>query len=376
MAMKHFTFDPVLTDAFVHFGCDLYRGDANWIPPLRKDLYAQLSPEFAFYRKPGNCHRHFLATSGRKVVGRISAMVNHDLKDEDGRRVGTIGFFECVDDYGVAEELLDSATQWLRNERGIDRIWAPMNFDIWHGYRLMTRGFSQKPFYGEPYNKPYYKDFFERYGFTSKQLWNSVEVNGHDALEKMIARGGERYQQLISRGYRFERFNIRRFTEEIHKLYPILTRSFCGFLGFTPISLKEFEQLFIRIRSAIHPRFFTFVYDESNVLAGFAAAYLDISDAIRAMKGEDHLIAKLRFISHVRQVNRILFYIAGMTPEEASKRSGLGRAGFYHIIRWVLAEGYDRMVIALMADGNPVRGLLRGNAVTAQRQYTLYELNQ
>jgi hypothetical protein len=29
-------------------------------------------------------------------------------------------------------------------------------FRHWHGYRLMTRGFEEKTFYGEPYNKIYW----------------------------------------------------------------------------------------------------------------------------------------------------------------------------------------------------------------------------
>jgi hypothetical protein len=55
--------------------------------------------------------------------------------------------------------LLEHAIEWLREKHDLQRIWAPVNFDIWHGYRLMTRGFEEKTFYGEPYNKIYYPGF-------------------------------------------------------------------------------------------------------------------------------------------------------------------------------------------------------------------------
>lgn len=376
MAIKHFLFDPVLRDSFINFAYALYRGDSNWVPPLRKTLYAQLSMKFPFYQKPGNSHRHFLASVAGNVVGRISAMVNRDLRDEDGTPLGTIGFFECVDDYVVAEQLLDSATRWLRHEQGIDRIWGPINWDIWHGYRLMTRGFDQKVFPGEPYNKSYYQDFFERYGFSRKQQWNSLELNGRDVLQKLIAPGGPRYQQFLEKGYRFERFNTRRFRHDLRKLHSVLIPSFSRFLGFTPISYAEFERIYSPSRYAFHPSLFTFVYDDRNVLAGFAGAFLELSDAIRAMNGSDNSLAKIRFFLQRRRVNRILFYAGGTTPEEAKKRNGLGRALFYHIIRQILDSGYETVLIALMAKGNPVRGLLGGNAAAAQRQYTLYELSR
>ncbi len=375
MGIAHFTFDADFTHSFVRFGYDLYRGDPHWIPPLKKDLYTQLSPDFPFYRKLGNGHRHFLATAGGKVVGRVSALVNRDLRDEDGTPVGAIGFFECSDDDAVAKELLDAATGWLRDEHGIERIWGPMNFDIWHGYRLMTRGFDQKLFYGEPYNKRYYQDFFERYGFTPKQHWHSVEVTGRDTLERMIAAGAERYQKLVKRGYRFEQFNSRMFSDELRKLHSVLTRSFGAFLAFTPISLAEFEQLFATGRYGLNSELFTFVYNEHNILAGFAGAFLDLADAIRAMKEKNDLLAKLRFFYHRRLSNRILFYLCGVTPEEATKETDFGRAGFYYIIRQILKEGYETVLIALMARSAPMACMAGRNITAPQRQYTLYELN-
>jgi hypothetical protein len=207
MAIKSFTFDPELTHAFARFGYELYRDDPDWIPLQRDELHSQLAPEFPFYRKAGNSHRHFLATVGRRIVGRISAFVNSDLRDRDGTPAAAIGFFESVEDNAIARGLFDSAAGWLRAEHGIRRIWGPMNFDIWHGYRLMTRGFGQKSFYGEPYNKVYYPALFERYGFARRQYWHSVELTGQGPLEKMIAPGAARYDKLIEQGYRFERFN-------------------------------------------------------------------------------------------------------------------------------------------------------------------------
>ena len=236
MNIVSFAFDSDLTHSFLEFGYELYRHDPRWIPPQRKILRAQFSPDFPFYRKPGNDHRHFLAMSSGRVVGRVSAMINGDLKDRDGTPVGCLGFFECVPDYRVARGLLDAACTWLWDRRHLSRIWAPVQFDIWHGYRFMTRGFNEKPFYGEPYNKPYYPGFLERYRFTPRQHWHSLEVRDPSTLEQMAARGASRYRQLLRKGYRFEPFDMDRFQDELGKLHGILSESFRRFLGITPIS--------------------------------------------------------------------------------------------------------------------------------------------
>lgn len=375
MAIEHFTFNADLTDRFVGLGYDLYREDPHWLPPIREELYGQLSAGFPFYRKPRNRHRHFLATAGTKTVGRVSAFVNTDLNDKDGTPVGTIGFYESVDDPVVSRELLDAAIEWLRVEGGIRRIWGPMNFDIWHGYRLMTRGFGQRPFYGEPFNKPYYPAFLEDYGFVVKQHWHSVEVSGHKALKDMTASGEFRYLKLIGRGYRFEPFRDQTIASELRKFHAVLTRSFDTALGFTPISLAEFEVLFATARWAFHPDLFTFVYDDEDKLAGFAGAFLDLSDAIRACHGEPGLVTRLKCIYHSRRCNRILFYLCGVTPEEAMKGTDFGRAVFYHVIHQIIKAGYETVLIALMARCGSMARMAGVKVAAPQRQYALYELN-
>ncbi len=248
MAITSFDFEPSLREAFINLGYDLYRGDRRWIPPLRAELLRQLSPEFPFYSRPGNRCRHFLATAGGKTRGRVAAMVNSALKDRDGTPVGTVGFFESIEDYEVTRDLLDAATTWLRQEGGVARIWGPMNFDIWHGYRFMTAGFGERPFYGEPGNKPYYPAYFRRYGFVDRQHWHTIEVKDRRPLEGLVSLGLQRCRELARAGYRFEPLNMADFPGELLKLHQALTPSFHDFLGYTPISAQEFSALYAGLR--------------------------------------------------------------------------------------------------------------------------------
>jgi len=43
VAIRSFTFDPCLADAFVRLSYSLYEGDENRIPPSKKQLGIQLS---------------------------------------------------------------------------------------------------------------------------------------------------------------------------------------------------------------------------------------------------------------------------------------------------------------------------------------------
>lgn len=375
MAVKPFIFDSAKADAFVRFGYDMYDGDATHIPPMKKEMCTQFLPGFAFYQKPGNCHRQFLATAGGKVVGRVSATANQDLKDTDGTPVGAVGFFECINDFGVARDLLDSSIKWLREEIGLGRVWGPMNFDIWHGYRFMTKGFDRKPFYGEPYNKAYYPEFFERYGFVAKYFWDSVEVAGRRNMEKIAAFGEHRYRCLLTEGYRFERLNRRQLMDNLDAFHAVLTRSFRDFTGFTPIASQEFRRLFEKARYAFHPELFTLIYNDKNVIAGFAWALLEISDVIRSMNGRCNPLSVFKLFNCRRRANRINFYLIGITPEEEKKRSGLGRAIAYFMVHQILKQGYETVIFSLMARNNRAQKLLGEHVKNPAREYALFELN-
>lgn len=374
MELIDFTSDPTLRRHFVDLGYILYDGDPHWVPPLHAQVSAQLSPEFPFYQVPGNHYRHFLALKDGCPVGRVSAFVNTDLHDLDGTSVGSVGFFECIEDYEVGRQLLSAATDWLRESQRIQRIWGPMNMDIWHGYRFLTRGFEQPPYHPGPYNKPYYPEFFERFGFTVKQRWDSVELTATDDLEQMIERGRKRYQLLTDRGYRFEPFSRQPFRDNVRALHQVLTASYSGFLGYTGITLADFARIFTPARAAIYPPCFVLAYDESGKLAGFAGATKDLAIPLRALRGQVNPLALMRYHRRRRRVDRLVFCHGGMTPEEASKRSGLGRAGFYCVVRHALDAGYGRIVMAIRAENAPSRGLLGHHAPSAQWEYALYEL--
>jgi hypothetical protein len=376
MAIASFTFDRRLADSFISFGYDVYEGDRRWIPPFRAELDRQLSPPFPFYLKAGSAHRHFLATAGDRVVGRVSAMVNPDLRDADGSVPGLVGFFECVEDRRVARDLLDAACSWLWQECGITRVRGPMNFDIWHGYRFMTRGFDKDPFWGEPYNKPYYSGFFEDAGFVRRQRWHSVEFEGRGLIESLMARGAESYEKLRQQGYLFESFDAGRFEQEMVRLHGLISKSFSGFLDFTPISAEEFLRLFGHSRPALVPRFVLFVNDEHGLPAGFAVALLELADAVRAMRGKMDLASRLKFVARRARARRVNFFAGGITPEEMTKRSGLGRAGFHYILRQILEEGYEHVLVTLISEDNRSNGFLGPLVNDYGREYALYELSR
>ena len=374
MGLKSFTFERDLTARFVEFPYELYRHDAGWVPPLRSETEGQLHPRFPFYGRPGSDHRRFLAVAGERVVARVAASVDGALPYEDGAPVGAIGLFEAADDYAAAADVLSAAVEWLRAVHGVRRIRGPLNFDIWHGYRLMTRGFERERFYGEPYNPPYYPEFFARFGFSVWRRWNSFELPGSLPEDELASTGGPSWRDFAARGYRIEPFAARPFEERLRLLHDLLTRSFAAFPGYTPIALADFRDLMSLARWVLHPRCSTFVFDETGTPAGFAAVLVDVADAVRAMDGRRSAWRGLRFLWRRRQSRRLLLHLGGITPAEAARHTGVARAAFHDTLRRIRAERCEGVVASLVARGNPVRRLYGAHAADRRREYALFEL--
>lgn len=372
MGLKEFTFDPSQTNAFVALGEELCRGDATRVPPLTAEVRRQLDPSFPFYGQAGHDHRRFLACANGRPVARVLASIHPGLRDDDGTPVGAVGFFESTPDDHAAGEVLGAAVAWLEG-RGLRRIWGPLQFDIWHGYRFRTRGFDEERLFGEPDNPPYYPEQLARFGFGERRHWNSFSLGGPEGLEELATTGGEDGRRLRARGYRFEPFDTDRFDHSVAALHRVLGDSFSRFPGFTPLDLAEFREVLGVARHAIEPRCSHFFYDEAGTLAGFGVALRDLAPAVRAMRGRSGPLARLAFLRRRGRARRLLLHLGGITRAESEKQSGLARAAVHHTLCRVRQAGYVDVHATLVAAGSPMRRHYGRFAADRRREYTLFE---
>jgi hypothetical protein len=153
-AAKHFLLLPL----------DIYKGNPTWVRPLDKDIQKVFDPKQNRFFSHGQCTRWILWNEEKtKVIGRVAAFINERTAKSD--KVGGLGFFECIEDKNAAFILFDTCKAWLL-EKGMEAMDGPINFgekSEWWG--LLVEGFDRSPLYQMNYNPPYYRAFFEEYGF-------------------------------------------------------------------------------------------------------------------------------------------------------------------------------------------------------------------
>ena len=109
---------------FIEVPWTIRRDDPRWVPPLREQVFHELSDQSAFARY-GRAQLFLCEVDGR-IAGRIASLVNPRLTDRSGRVLGQLGYFECVDDPAVAAALIGAGAAWLKAQQARDVI-APMN---------------------------------------------------------------------------------------------------------------------------------------------------------------------------------------------------------------------------------------------------------
>src|SRR5258708_871205 len=111
--------------SFVDLPWTLYRGDPNWMPPLRMNQEELLGYRSHPFHDNAEVQT-FLAWRDGQVCGRIAGIVNREHNRVLKENRGFFGFFESVDDQSVASALFDAVKEWL-GESGPPRIYVPAN---------------------------------------------------------------------------------------------------------------------------------------------------------------------------------------------------------------------------------------------------------
>src|SRR5690554_1076872 len=93
---------------FIRFQYDLYKGDRNFVPPLRMDMKGIVTGENSPLLKKGPYER-FIAYKGEQPAGRIIVGIDEELNSKKRYNHGYFTLFECIEDYEVAKALIDTA---------------------------------------------------------------------------------------------------------------------------------------------------------------------------------------------------------------------------------------------------------------------------
>jgi GNAT superfamily N-acetyltransferase len=358
-----------LRKQFFELPWTLYRGDPNWVPPIRMVQKELLNfRRHPFYESADIAH--FLAFRGNVPCGRIAAIVNHAHNKWYDERRGFFGFFESTDDCAAAHGLFDAARDWF-GQQGIEAIRGPVNPSLNYEVGLLIDGFDEPPWFMMTYNKPYYARLIESYGFRKAQdmyaFWGHVSMleevtNRLDSLGKTVL---ERFQ-LHCRP-----MDTSRFAEEIATFLDIYNRSLVSTWGFVPMSDGEVKKQAAGMRQMIVPELTT-VAEVDGKPIGTMFGLLDYNPRIKAIDGRLFPFGFLKLLRNRRELRRVRLISTNVLPEY--QNWGVGIALVARLVPDALQWGIEEAEFSWVLESNNLsfKTLKKGGA-RISKQYRVYD---
>jgi hypothetical protein len=342
---------------FINLPKRLYKDDPSWICPLNNSIENLFNPEKNHSFRRGEAARWILVNDSGEVLGRVAAFTDKQRSDTCSQPTGGMGFFEVIENREAAFMLFDKAKEWL-SARGMEAIDAPVNFgENDTNWGLLVDGFMPQA-YGMPYNKSYYKQYFEEYGFRNyfEQYSFHREVRRPDgSITNFPERVMKIAEWLTKRpGYTFRSFTFkesRKFFEDICEIYNTTWTWLKK--DFTPLEPDILEETMNKAKPIIDEDLIWFAYYNGKPV-GFFVLLPDFNQILRHIKGRLDLLSLLKVLYYKQkhEMTRMRAIVGGV--HHSHQNSGIESAIFYQLYQvFKRKPWYKELELSWVGDYNP-----------------------
>lgn len=288
MAKSDLVITPVSSKAdrkaFVDLPWRLYANDPNWVAPLKNEAHGLITPG----KNPFFGHaeaQFFLAHRGDRVVGRVSAHIDHlaaSMPSEQGMGPGTgnFGLFEAEDaETGAA--LIATAEAWLR-AKGMTRVLGPLSLSIWEEPGLLIHGHDHPPTVMMGHNSAAYQPMIEGAGYRPVKQLKTYELDIIKPFPPLI-------QRIVTSGEKNDRIRIRsvdksKFDQEAALILSILNDAWGRNWGFVPITDEEIAFTGKKLKPIVYEDLIMVAELDGEPVA-FMMTLPDLNEAIAPLNG-------------------------------------------------------------------------------------------
>lgn len=352
---------------FIEFPRSLYAGDACFVPHLmleRQRFFSPRNPLFEFTDVT-----YFLARGGTgRTVGRITAHVNRRHNQFAGERTGFFGFFESVDDLGVAGALFEAAEEWLRG-RGMAIIRGPFNFSTNQECGFLAQGFDEPPVIMMPYTRPYYLDFMERLGYAKAMDLLAYYYDSGGVTPEYLVRFCERIANRS--GVTVRAIDMDDFEADAQKAFSVYNRAWADNWGFVPMTEAQFRYTAGELKSIVDP-VLALIAELDGEPVGFSLGLPDYNPILKKMNGRLLPLGILHMLLGRRRIDKVRIVTLGVVQEH--RRKGIETLLVCRTFQNGIPRGYYRGEFSWVLEDNVLlKRMLERMGATAYKTYRIFE---
>lgn len=278
--------------AFIRFNYHLYKGNPYAVPDFLEDMLdtfdRRKNAAFEF------CEAElFLAYDGKKIVGRVAAIINHKANKTWGNRNVRFGYIDFIDDIEVARALLDTVEQWGR-ERGMNKIVGPLGFTDMDPEGMLIDGFDQLSTMSTIYNYPYYPKLLEQLGYEKEIDWVERKVTVPTTEAQADSAKYIRVAELSRKRYNLHMRHFRSHKEilaeqggqYVQKVFGVINKAYADLYGYSEMNERQILQYANTYLQFLDMRLLAIVENEENEPIAMGVGIGSLSHALQKAHGK------------------------------------------------------------------------------------------
>ena len=349
-----------------------YKNNPNFVLPIISEEMKNFDKEKNPLYEHAN-YQLFIAEKNGSIAGRIAAIENKRHNEIHKDKVGFFGFFECIDDQNVANELLDAAKKWLL-ERGKNIMRGPTNPTFNDVIGFSVDAFDHPPVILNPYTNLYYLRLCENYGLQKAKDLFAYKLENHSYRSEKLVRFHNLIQERYKAKIREVNFkNKTQLAKDITTLKELYNSAWEKNWGFVKMTDKEFDFLADSLVQ-VGKQELTLIIEVDNKPVGFALALPDINQALIHNRSGSLLGAGWCLLTKQKKINTCRIIVLGVIPEYRSK--GLDALLYYRIGDSALKIGIPTGDASWILEDNDmmIKGLTQIMCAEKYKTFRIYEM--
>jgi GNAT superfamily N-acetyltransferase len=359
--------------AFLTLPWRIYRDDPLWVPPLLPERARTIDPKRGVFFRRGEAE-FFIAWRAGKPVGTICTAEDRPTNEFRGRRECLFGFFECVEEYAVAEAMFHHAIGWARR-RGLDTLYGPFNLDYEDSYGVLIEGRDRPPALLCGHTPPYYQHFFERFGFQPARgdnLAYAIELDTDTPAARRLFRLADRIRQrgrITVRGA-----DLDHWEDEIDRVHHLLNVALAHLPDHVGWRRDALEAMLRPFRAIADPELILFAEMDGETV-GWLPGIPNLNEAFIHANGLRYPWDYARLWWHMRRQPECLAIKSVLVPPEYWG-TGVSVLLFAEMGRRAKAKGYKWLDLSLTSEDNPNTPILAERmGAKLYKRYRVYRLH-
>lgn len=350
----------------------VFDGDPSWIAPLDFEMRQRLTPGKNPFFERGELAL-FTAWRDGRLVGRISAQLDHEHLRLYQDRTGFFGFFDTLDDEEAAKALVDAAAKWLER-RGMKRMRGPLSLTMNEEVGVLVEGFDTPP----------------QIMMTHSRAWQD-RVALSAGLEKAkdlfawrfdVGKIPERAEKAWAEVKAMPEVRLRsvdpsKMDRELRIILDIFNDAWKDNWGYVPATEAEAKKMGEDLR-LILDRELAFIAEVDGKAVAICIALPNLNEVIRDFDGKLNpiTVAKLIWRLKIKRPKSARLMMLGIASEMRNQRryAGLSHALYVEIAKRGEKIGYEWGELSwTLEDNRPINLGIKSMGAKIYKKYRVYE---